>query len=88
VTISGLPADKNRALLQHFRIDPDHSNTFTAWNQMGSPQSPTPEQYRELESAGQLQLLSSPQWIRIQGGAARTNFELPRQGLSLIKIEW
>jgi len=35
-----------------------------------------------------LQLLSSPQWIRIQGGAARTNFELPRQGLSLIKIEW
>jgi xylan 1,4-beta-xylosidase len=88
VTISGLPADKNRALLQHFRIDPDHSNAFTAWKQMGSPQSPTPEQYRELESAGQLQLLSSPQWIRIQGGAARMNFELPRQGLSLIKIEW
>jgi len=88
VTISGLPADKNRALLQHFRIDSDHSNAFTAWKQMGSPQSPTADQYKQLESAGQLQLLSSPQWIHIQGGVARVRFELPRQGLSLLKIEW
>jgi xylan 1,4-beta-xylosidase len=86
--ISGLPADKNRALLQHFRIDSTHSNAFTAWKQMGSPQSPTPDQYKQLESAGQLQLLSSPEWIQIESGGARVKFELPRQGLSLLKIEW
>jgi xylan 1,4-beta-xylosidase len=88
VTISELPSDKNRALLQHFRIDSTHSNAFTAWKQMGSPPSLTPDQYKQLESAGQLQLLSSPEWIRIEGGVARVKFELPRQGLSLLKIEW
>jgi xylan 1,4-beta-xylosidase len=88
VTISGLPADRNRALLQHFRIDSDHSNAFTAWKETGSPQSPTSEQYKQLESAGQLQLLTSPEWIRIDGGIVHLKFELPRQGLSLLKIDW
>jgi xylan 1,4-beta-xylosidase len=88
VTISGLPGDRNRALLQHFRIDSAHSNVFTAWTEMGSPQSPSSDQYKRLESAGQLQLLTSPQWIQIEGGVARVRFELPRQGLSLLKIDW
>ena len=88
VTIGGLPADRNRALLQHFRIDSTHSNAFTAWKQMGSPQSPTPDQYTQLESAGQLQLLTSPEWIRIDGGTVHLKFDLPRQGLSLLKVEW
>jgi xylan 1,4-beta-xylosidase len=88
LTINGLPANAGRALLEHFRIDSHHSNSFTAWKEMGSPQSPTPDQYRQLESAGQLQLLTSPAWIQIKGGIARLQFELPRQGLSLVRIGW
>jgi len=41
-----------------------------------------------LESAGQLQLLTSPTWIQIGRGMAQVEFELPRQALSLIKLEW
>ena len=86
--ISELPVEIQRALLEHFRIDASHSNAFTAWKELGSPQKPDEEQYKELEAAAQLQLLSSPKWIQIERGSATLNFELPRQGLSLLKIEW
>jgi xylan 1,4-beta-xylosidase len=88
LTIEGLPSDAKRALSEHFRIDGHHSNAFTAWKEMGSPQSPSPVQYQQLEAAGQLQLLSSPAWISLDQGAAHLQFALPRQGLSLIRIAW
>ena len=88
LAINGLPSDVGRVLVEHFRIDSTHSNAFTAWKQMGSPQSPSPEQYQQLESAGQLQLLTSPQWTHIAAGTAHLKFELPREGLSLLRIAW
>jgi xylan 1,4-beta-xylosidase len=88
LTIEGLPPDAKRALSEHFRIDAHHSNSFTAWKEMGSPQSPSPVQYEQLEAAGQLQLLSSPAWLSVDRGAAHLQFALPRQGVSLIRIAW
>jgi xylan 1,4-beta-xylosidase len=55
---------------------------------MESPQSPRADQYKKLESAGQLQLLTSPSWVHIQHGTVQLQVQLPRQGLSLVKIEW
>jgi len=86
--VDGLPGNVSRALLEHYRIDADHSNAFTAWKEMGSPQAPSPHQYEQLESAGQLQLLESPSFLAIERGTARLRFTLPRQGLSLIRIGW
>jgi len=86
--ISELPVGIQRALLEHFRIDASHSNAFTAWKKDGSPQKPDEEQYKKLEAAAQLQLLTSPKWIQIEGGSATLSFELPRQALSLLKIGW
>jgi xylan 1,4-beta-xylosidase len=88
LAVEGLPANVSRALLEHFRIDVDHSNAFTAWKEMGSTQSPSDRQYEQLESAGQLQLLESPSFLAIESGAAHLRFTLPRQGLSLIRIGW
>ena len=84
----GLPANVNRVSLRQFRIDGDHSNAYTAWQRAGSPQHPSPEQYADLESAGQLQLAGSPQWIDVKAGTAQFRFELPLQGLSLIELTW
>jgi len=84
--IDGLPATARLARLEHFRIDEHHSNAFSAWKEMGSPQSPSPEQYDRFQRAGQLELLSSPAWIPIQGGVVHVQFTLPRQGLSLVRI--
>ena len=52
VTISGIPAGVKRVLLKHYRIDDTHSDSYTVWKQMGSPQSPTAEQYARLRHAG------------------------------------
>ena len=88
VTITGLPASARRVLLKHYRIDRDHSNAYTVWKQMGSPQKPTPEQYAGLESAGQLQLLESPRWLGSGSGQIEISFALPRQAVSLVQISW
>ena len=86
--IAGLPTDAKRALLEHFRVDVNHSNSFTAWKDMGSSQSPSESEYKRLESAGQLQLLNSPTWIEIKQGSVQLQFMLPRQSLSLVRVAW
>jgi xylan 1,4-beta-xylosidase len=86
IEIKGLPGE--RLLLHHYRIDRDHSNSYEVWKRMGSPQNPTPLQYAELEQAGQLQLFTSPQWINTRNGTAELEFDLPRQGVSLLRLSW
>ena len=80
--IANLPS---RVLVTHYRIDGEHSNAYTAWQAMGSPQNPTAEQYRALGAAGQLQLLEAPHWVN---GSATLTFDLPRQGVSLVQLSW
>ena len=86
VSISGIPAE--RATLEHYRIDADHSNAYEAWKRMGAPAQPTRDQYAALEKAGQLQPLRPPQVLNPQNGIATVAFELPRQGVSLLKVDW
>jgi xylan 1,4-beta-xylosidase len=86
--VTGLPESAKLALVEHFRVDRDHSNAYTAWKEMGSPRSPSAKQYELLEQAGQLQVLTSPTWKAIEGGELRLPFALPRQGLSLVRVTW
>ncbi len=86
--IDGLPAGTSHAVLEHFRVDATHSNAFTAWKELGSPQAPSLAQCEQLQKEGQLQLLSSPEWISIENGGAHLQFEIPRHGLSLLRLAW
>ena len=88
VTISGIPANIHRVLLQHYRIDDTHSNAYTVWKAMGSPQHPSASEYAALKAAGQLQLLTSPQWLDVTGGQVKVSTEMPRQGISLLYLNW
>jgi xylan 1,4-beta-xylosidase len=88
LTISGMPAAAQRVLVKRYQIDRDHSNAYTVWKEMGSPQNPTPEQYARLEAAGQLQLLTSPEWVSGKDGKVELSFSLPRQAVSLIQVSW
>ena len=88
LTVSGLPAGPKRLLLRHYRIDQDHSNSYTVWKAMGSPQQPTTEQFRKLEAAGQLQLLESPRYVDNREGSAQIAFTLPLEGISLVQLSW
>jgi xylan 1,4-beta-xylosidase len=88
LVISGLPTKASRVLFEQFRVDSSHSNAFAAWKEMESPQSPSGEQYEQLERAGQLQLLNSPAWIPIAQGATHLQLALPRQAISLVRLGW
>jgi xylan 1,4-beta-xylosidase len=88
MSIAGLPSDTTRIQMRHYRIDQDHSNAYTVWKQMGSPQHPSPEEYSRLESAGQMQLLESPSWINIRAGRTELQLSLPLQAISLVQLSW
>ena len=78
--VAGLPFGVNRVLVEHFRIDGEHSNAFQFWKSIGSPQSPTKEQYAALEAAGQLQLITSPEWINVPKAGNLLHFRLAFPG--------
>jgi xylan 1,4-beta-xylosidase len=88
VTFKGIPLGVKRVLLEHYRIDDSHSNSFSAWKRMGSPQTPTAEQTAQLKAAGQLQLLTSPEWHDVADGKVTIATALPRQAVSLMRLEW
>lgn len=88
LTLNGVPANAQRVLVRHYRIDQEHSNAYTLWQKLGSPQQPTPEQYAQLEAAGQLQLLTSPEYVNAKDGKVELNFSLPRLAVSLVQVSW
>lgn len=88
LVVTGIPASARRVLVHHYRIDRDHSNAYTVWKQMGSPQNPTPEQYARLEATGRLEPLTSPEWMSSKEGKVELSCSLPRQAVSLIQVSW
>lgn len=88
LSVQGLPTSARRVLMWHYRIDANHSNAYGVWKGMGSPQEPTAVQRGQLEAAGQLQLLDSPRWLWEQAGVLSSKFDLPRQSVSLVRLEW
>jgi xylan 1,4-beta-xylosidase len=87
LALNGLPWPDGEARLQHFRIDAGHSNAFAEWQRIGSPPQPSPEQYAQLEKAGQLTSLGAPQTVRFENGGTTVRFKLPRQAVSLLVFE-
>jgi len=84
--ISGLTASE--VTFTEYRIDETHSNSYTAWKKMGSPQNPTGEQIIELEKSGQLQKMTEPKKIQTKKGTLNLTIKLPRQAVSLLKFDW
>lgn len=84
--ISNLPKN-GEARLRRFLIDQMHSNSFTTWQKMGSPQNPNAEQIAQLEKAGQLAELDAQQ-LKVQNTQTTLQFSLPRQAVSLLVLEW
>ncbi|MFC0181721.1 GH39 family glycosyl hydrolase [Pseudarcicella hirudinis] len=84
--IKGVPAKKVR--LFHYRIDKENSNSYEAWKKMGSPKDLSPDQIAALEKAGKLRLLNDPEWLTVKKGKVVISMNLPRQGVSLFKLNW
>ncbi len=88
ISVQGLPAEVHRVLFEQFRIDQTHSNSYTEWKSMGSPQHPDAEQYTRLQAAGQLQPLASPQWLDVREGRVEISASLPHESVTLLRLTW
>jgi xylan 1,4-beta-xylosidase len=86
--VEGLGVNQGKAKLQHFRIDADHSNAYAVWQRMGSPATPSSAQYAQMLKASELATLAGPASVEVADGRATVPFTLPRQGVSLVVIEW
>lgn len=80
--------DNRHVKISHYRIDDRHSNSYELWKAMGSPQNPTPEQYEALEKGGKLTMIGKPSKLKTDNGGVSIEFALPRQGVSLVKLDW
>jgi xylan 1,4-beta-xylosidase len=88
LALTNLPVVSSNASLTEFRIDKEHSNSFAAWQRMGSPTAPTRAQHAELARAGQLARLGTIKTIAVRNGQASISVTLPRQAVSLIELDW
>jgi len=86
LTVSGVTAGS--ATLTHYRIDDDHSNAYAAWLKMGSPASLSESERARLAQIGGLDTLAAPGRVVLAGGTATIPLSLPRQGVSLVTLEW
>lgn len=79
--------DSSDEKLTHYRVDFDHSNSYTHWLKMDSPQAPSAAEYKLLQDAARLTIYSGDTFVRTQSDTSTMSFELPRQGVSLIVLE-
>jgi len=86
VEIKNIPAKK--ITVTQYRIDNEHSNSYEAWKKMGSPQQPTAAQITELEKAGQLQIIGTPETIPVNSSNSIIHLSLARQVVLLLLIKW
>ena len=81
-------APKGLPVITRHLVDETHSNAFTAWQAMGSPQQPTAGQLAELEQACRLATVEeAPRFIEEEDLSA-VMVTLQRQGVTLLELEW
>ena len=88
IKLTAIPNSASNVKLTRYLIDADHSNSFTAWQKIGSPQQPTPEQYAQLEKAGALAQVGSPTSKTIANRELTLDFPLTRQGVTLLILSF
>jgi xylan 1,4-beta-xylosidase len=88
LNVDNLPSAVTSVSVTHYRIDDEHSNAFAVWKRMGSPVAPNNTQYAALKAAGGLAELAPSTRATVANGTVALRFALPRQGVSLLILDW
>ncbi|MDB5612603.1 MAG: glycoside hydrolase family 39, partial [Devosia sp.] len=72
----------------HFRMDETHSNSFGVWKAMGKPENPLGADFTKLEASGQLAQIEDVASVSVDAGTIELRTTLPRQGVSLLRLDW
>jgi xylan 1,4-beta-xylosidase len=74
------------ATIDGYRMDSSHSNSYSAWQQMGSPEHPTAEQREQLEKAAAFERPVTSQTVKVEHSKATIELSLPRQGVAFFTL--
>jgi xylan 1,4-beta-xylosidase len=88
VTLIVAGINSTKLSVTEYRIDENHSNAYTLWKKMGSPQHPSGKEIAELEKAGRLQQVDITKSYYATNGILSLDTILPEQAVSLIKLSW
>jgi xylan 1,4-beta-xylosidase len=72
--------------VERFQMDAAHGNAYAIWRDMGSPRSPSEEQYARLEASSRLPYHEPPMRRDGVGDVLELAFSLPRQGVTLFRL--
>ena len=84
LNVRSLPSEAASVLVEHFRIDTDHSNAHTEWKKWARPPGRRPIRSPRSSVPRCWPRSSLPTGQRLQGGSLRLPLVLPRQAVSLI----
>jgi xylan 1,4-beta-xylosidase len=87
LALEGLPMAAGEVTLRQYQIDATHSNSYGAWERMGSPYPLSEQQFAELEQAGKLAELEPSQNGAVKEHRLDLSITLPRQAVSLLEIK-
>jgi xylan 1,4-beta-xylosidase len=87
LVLEGLPMASGKVTVTQYRIDAAHSNSYGAWERMGSPYPLSEQQFAELERAGKLAKLGPPQNGVVKEHHLDLPITLPRQAVALLEIK-
>lgn len=82
--LRNLPAGDYR--LRHLRIDADHSNSFTVWQGLGSPQDPTADELAAIHARQGLEEIDAESNLTVDG-TLTLELTLPLPSASLLVLE-
>jgi xylan 1,4-beta-xylosidase len=83
--VDGVPTGKVH--VERFLVDAQHSNAYSAWQRMGSPEQPTTQQFMELQRAAKLEIVDRSD-LAVSAEHASSNLKLGRQGVMLVRLSW
>ncbi len=86
LSLQNLPPGK--ASITTYLVDENHSNSYTVWKKMGSPQDVSAEQFAKLEATGKLQQNEHEKEQAVVNGSLAYQLQLKAQGVTLVKVSW
>jgi xylan 1,4-beta-xylosidase len=88
LSLAGLPAAAAKSRVTQYRVDDAHGNAYAEWRRMGAPIAPNDAQYEQLQNAARLEPIAPGAELRVTPARGELRFRLPRQGVSLLVIDW
>ncbi len=86
LVLQNLPSGK--VIVSNYLVDETHSNSYTLWKEMGSPQNISAKQFTKLEAAGKLQKNGGVKQLKVLNGKVNYQLPLAGQAVALLKVSW